>query len=77
MRQVSLFGAAPVLEKSQGADPVPVRYRVAWTYTGWRAAQWGERHQSELMTREEARRLYASRCTMVGVGVVSLKAELA
>ena len=53
----------------------PPLYRVRWTYTGWRCAVFGERHVSEPMTREEARRLFASRATMAGVGRVEILAE--
>lgn len=53
----------------------PPLYRVRWTYTGWRCAVFGERHVSEPMTREEARRLFASRATMVGVGRVEILVE--
>ena len=73
--------APPVPEKYRSADEVPtgnlvgLAYRVRWTYTGWRCAVFGERHVSEPMTREEARRLFASRATMVGVGRVEILAE--
>jgi hypothetical protein len=76
----------PVPEKYRSADRAPTGdpvaavavvaapplYRVRWTYTGWRCAVFGERHVSEPMSPEEARRLFASRATMAGVGRVEI-----
>ena len=65
--QLGLFSGP---EKSREPDSVPVRYRVAWTHTGWRAAQWPGTHRGPWESREEARRLYVSRATMANVGKV-------
>jgi len=67
MMQLGLFSGP---EKSRGTDSVPDGYRVAWTYTGWRAAQWPGTHHGPWESRGSARRLYVSRATMVGVGKV-------
>jgi hypothetical protein len=68
----NLVGLAYRVAERHHAPPL---YRVRWTYTGWRCAVFGERHVSEPMSREEARRLFASRATMAGVGRVEILVE--
>jgi len=70
--QLGLFERLPDADRVPTGGLVGLAYRVRWTYTGWRCSVFGERHTSEPMTREEARRLFASRATMVGVGRVEL-----
>jgi hypothetical protein len=64
-----LVGLAYRVAEQHHMEPL---YRVRWSYTGWRCSVFGERHVSEPMTREEARRLFASRATMAGVGRVEI-----
>ena len=75
LSRVAAAAPCPPLSLVAERHHAPPLYRVRWTYTGWRCAVFGERHVSESMTREEARRLFASRATMVGVGRVEILAE--